>query len=94
MALAKNLINLFHEEGYFALERIITDQDLAELCLECQRNLDLQVTSMERVGAETLGLTQKEERYFRQNRYEESPFLERFLFSDQMLEIISSVVGR
>lgn len=94
MQVTKDDIKQFHEEGYFVLESIMAEQELTELRIDCQKNLDLQVASMERVGAETLGLSHKEKRYSLPCRHEDSPCLERFLFGDLMMEIIRSVLGQ
>jgi ectoine hydroxylase-related dioxygenase (phytanoyl-CoA dioxygenase family) len=83
----------FREEGYFVLESIICDQDLSGLQVECQKYLDLQVESMERVGAETLGVSHKHKRYSLHCRHEESPCLEQFLFGDLLMDIVSPVLG-
>ncbi len=93
MRVTEDDIKQFHEEGYFVLESIISEQDLTELRIECKKSLDLQVESMERVGAETLGLSHKGKRYSLPCRHEESPCLERFLFGDLMMEIVRPVLG-
>ncbi|MEK6337328.1 MAG: phytanoyl-CoA dioxygenase family protein [Acidobacteriota bacterium] len=94
MRVTKDDIKQFHQEGYFVLESIMAEQELTQLRIECQKSLDLQVASMETVGAETLGLSHKEKRYSLPCRHEESPCLERFLFGDLMNEIVRSVLGR
>ena len=93
MPIAEHLVKQFHREGYLILKSVISEEDLTHLNAECQRNLDKQVADMERVGAETLGLTQKEKRYFLTSLYEESPFLKQFLYCDQMIDIVGSLVG-
>lgn len=93
MLIAEQLIEQFHNEGYLVLQSVISEQDLVELCAECQRYLDKQIADMERVGTETLGLSQKDKRYFLSSLHEESSFLEQFLFSDQMMDIIGSLIG-
>ena len=93
MQITQDALRQFHEEGYFVLESVISEQALNELRIECQKALDLQLESMERVGAETLGLTHKNKRYSLPCRHEDSPSLERFLFSDLMSEILQPVLG-
>jgi ectoine hydroxylase-related dioxygenase (phytanoyl-CoA dioxygenase family) len=93
MTVTKDQIKQFHEEGYCVFEKIISEQDLAGLRFECEKHLRLQIASMERVGAETLGLSHKEKRYTLPCRHEESPFLEGFLFGEVMMEIIKSLIG-
>ncbi len=91
--ITEDKISEFHEEGYFVLERIISERDLEGLRIECQNSLELQMASMESVGAKTLGLSHREKRYSLPCRHEESPFLEEFLLGDLMMEIVGSVVG-
>ena len=91
--LTKDDMKQFHQEGYFVLEGIIPEHDVAGLCLECQKSLDALVAVMERTGAETLGLSHKEKRYTLPCRHEESSFLAKFLFGDLMMEIVMSTVG-
>jgi ectoine hydroxylase-related dioxygenase (phytanoyl-CoA dioxygenase family) len=93
MPLPENLVQQFHHQGYLVLERAIPDQDLIQLNEECEHSLDAQIGDMERVGAETLGLSQKEKRYFLPGIHEERPVLEQFLFGDQMQDLVSSLVG-
>ena len=93
MLLTKDDMKQFLDEGYFVLERAIPGPDLAGLRLECQQSLDTHVALMERVGAETLGLTHKEKRYTLPCWHEERPFLQRFLFGNVMMEIVRSTVG-
>jgi ectoine hydroxylase-related dioxygenase (phytanoyl-CoA dioxygenase family) len=94
MQMTKDQIKQFHEEGYCVLESVIAEQTLTELRTECQKSLDLQVASMERVGAQTLGLSHKDKRYFLSCRHEESPCLARFLFGELMLDIVRAVLGQ
>jgi ectoine hydroxylase-related dioxygenase (phytanoyl-CoA dioxygenase family) len=93
LLVTQNDLKQFQDEGYFVLESIISEQELSNLRIECQKSLDEQVESMERVGAETLGLSHKGKRYSLPCRHEESPSLERFLFGDLMMEIVGPVLG-
>jgi phytanoyl-CoA dioxygenase PhyH len=86
-------IRHFRSEGYFVLESIIPGADLAGLRAEAQKYLHLQIESMDRVGADVLGLSQKGGRFTLPCRHEESPVLEGFLFGDVLLEIIRATVG-
>lgn len=93
MAVTKNAIEQFKKDGYFVLERIISESDLIELNFECRKQLDLQMADMERVDADRLGLSHKKSRYFLPCRHEESPILARLIFGDSFIEIIRSVLG-
>lgn len=93
MSVTNDEIEQFKKDGYFVLERIISESDLVELNVECRKQLHLQMAYMERAGAEKLGLSHKESRYFLPCRHEESPILARLLFGDLLMEIIRSVLG-
>ncbi len=93
MRVTEDHIQQFNDEGFFVLEQIIPQQVLNELRSECQKNLELQIEDMERVGAETLGLSHKGKRYSLPCRHQESPSLEQFLFGDLMMDVVGSVLG-
>lgn len=93
MPVTQDHLSQFHEEGYFVLDGVIPTPDLADLRNECQKNLDAQIADMERVGAETLGLSHKGKRYSLPCRHEDSPALEKFLFGDLMMDVTVSVLG-
>lgn len=93
MLVTENNVRQFQDEGYFVLEKVIPDVDLAELRIECQKNLDLQISLMNSVGAETLGLSHKDQRYTLPTRHEESAFMQRFLFGELMAQIVGPLLG-
>ena len=94
MRITQDNIKQFQNDGYFVLERIIEEKNLNELRVESQNALAIQTESMERAGAEKLGLTHKNKRYFLPCRHEESASLEHFLFGDLMIEIVRTILGR
>jgi ectoine hydroxylase-related dioxygenase (phytanoyl-CoA dioxygenase family) len=93
LRVTEHQLHQFEQEGYFVLERVIPEQVLGDLRRECQKSLDRQIEDMEKVGAETLGLSHKGKRYSLPCRHEESPTLEQFLFGDLMMDIVGSVLG-
>ena len=54
----------FHDEGYFILERVLTDAQLASLRSECQRFIAAIDEDMDRQGVEVQGINHKGKRYF------------------------------
>lgn len=86
-------IDKLRDEGYFLLEGVISGQDLAGLRAECQTSLELQRADMERVGAETLGLSHKDKRYSLPCWHDRSPALASFLFGDMALDIVAAALG-
>lgn len=83
----------FLKTGYAVLERVIPEPDVAELRLECQRHLDLQLSLMDQVGAQTLGLSHRNQRYFLSSWHQEKTFLERFLMGELMTDIVKATLG-
>jgi ectoine hydroxylase-related dioxygenase (phytanoyl-CoA dioxygenase family) len=86
-------IRHFHEHGYVVLDRVVPPMLLAAMQAECDRNLQLQIEAMEQVGARTLGLSQRDRRYFLQDRYEESEALTDFLFGPLIRPIVRRLIG-
>jgi len=93
MPIAENLVEQFHREGYLIFPRVISEPDLAALHVECQQCLGQQIADMERVGAEAMGLSHKQKRYFLPSRHDDRASLQRFLFSDQILSLVGSLIG-
>lgn len=82
----------FRAHGYLVLDRIIEPALLAAMQQECDRNLDLQRADMERVGSDTLGLSQRNRRYFLPDRFDESAALTDFLFGP-VVRTITALLG-
>jgi ectoine hydroxylase-related dioxygenase (phytanoyl-CoA dioxygenase family) len=85
-------IRRFHDEGFFLLERVVRDEDLAALRAECQRFISERDREMDRLGVDTLDLDHRGCRYFL-HAYGKSPAAERFLFSDLMTQIARAALG-
>ncbi|MDO8362236.1 MAG: phytanoyl-CoA dioxygenase family protein [Actinomycetota bacterium] len=83
----------FRREGYLVLPAVLTADELAGLRAECERRLTEMVATMDAVGAQTLGLSHRDRRYFLHAPYQDSPFLHRFLFDDAMVDIAASLLG-
>lgn len=86
-------VEQFQEHGYLVLESVIPPPLLADLQQECERNLRIQLADMERVGAQKLGLSHKDQRHFLPDRFHESPALTGFLFGDVISAIIAPLIG-
>ncbi len=87
-------VEQFQQHGYLILENVIPPPLLADLQLECERNLKMQLADMERVGAQTLGLSHRDQRHFLPDRFHESTALTGFLFGDIVSAIIAPLIGR
>ena len=80
----------FRSEGYFVLERAVSDQDLERLRNECQRSVAEKDAAMARAGTATEGISHRGSRYFAKNGHERSSF---FLFGPTMEDIVRSLLG-
>ena len=83
----------YHEEGYFILERVIPDDQLAFLRAKCDRLVQAQEEEMDRQGTDTLKLSRRGSRYFVFLSYRDDPDLADFIFSDLMAAICRATVG-
>lgn len=83
----------YQQEGYFILENVMTQEQLAGLRQECQRYIEKFDAEMEEKGVTTLGITHYKKRYFISNRGSESPVITDFLFSDLMADIAKATLG-
>ena len=65
----------FRKEGYFILERVLSDHFLELLRGECQHFIDAKDAEMSAQGDEQQGITQKGKRYFIANCFRQQPRL-------------------
>lgn len=83
----------FQEHGFVVFERALPSAMLTALQAECDRNLVLQLDAMDRVGTNTLGLSQRDRRYFLPDRFQESSALTSLLFGSIVGEIVQRLLG-
>jgi ectoine hydroxylase-related dioxygenase (phytanoyl-CoA dioxygenase family) len=83
----------FESHGYFILERAIEEATLTKLRETAGRFVAEADAEMERRGVTTLGITHKNNRYFIGNKFQQSPELREFLFSDLMAGICRATLG-
>jgi ectoine hydroxylase-related dioxygenase (phytanoyl-CoA dioxygenase family) len=82
----------FREEGFFVLERVVPERQLATLRDECQRFVDASDREMDRLGVDQHDLDHRGRRYF-VHAYGKSPAVQRILFSDPMAQIARAALG-
>ena len=82
----------FNDEGFFVLESVVPESDLAALRAECRRFIDERDREMDRLGVDTLDLDHRGSRYF-VHAYGKSEAAERFLRSDLMRELATAALG-
>jgi ectoine hydroxylase-related dioxygenase (phytanoyl-CoA dioxygenase family) len=83
----------YRENGFFILNSVIPDEELAIVRKECIELIEEQNKEMERLGTNTLNLTKKNSRYFVFLAYKDRPQLGEFIFSDMMAEICKATIG-
>lgn len=83
----------FEREGFFILERVLSDEQLENLREEAKRFVTLMDAEMDAQGVITMGITHKGNRYFIGNRFPDSRKLREFLFSDLMADVCRATLG-
>lgn len=83
----------FRDEGYFVLERALTDEQLELLRGGAQYSIDKLDAAMDAAGTDTIGINHRGKRYFSNMIYQDRPELRQFLFSDTMAEICRATLG-
>jgi ectoine hydroxylase-related dioxygenase (phytanoyl-CoA dioxygenase family) len=83
---------LFRDEGWFVLERVVPPHELEALRSECQRFIDERDAEMDRLGVDRIDLDHRDQRYF-VHAWGKSLAVERFLLSDVMLQIAQATLG-
>lgn len=86
-------IQQYRKDGYFILEKAMTDEQLEGLRAECQRYIDTFDAEMEAKGVTSLGITHYKKRYFISNRGAESSIITDFLFSSLMADVCRATLG-
>ncbi len=93
MKITKQQIDQFNNEGFFILERVISEDQIEGLRAECQRYIDKYEQEMEAKGVTSIGINHYKKRYFISQRGMESPIITDFLFSDLMADICKATLG-
>lgn len=80
-------------EGYFVLEGILSDEQLALLRGGAQFAMDRADSEMNAAGVDRMGINARGKRYFSAMTYRQRPELKDFLFSGLMAEICRATIG-
>ncbi|MCM2577135.1 phytanoyl-CoA dioxygenase family protein [Streptomyces meridianus] len=83
----------YEKEGYFVLERVLTDEQLELLRGGAQYSIDKLDAAMDAAGVDTIGINHRGKRYFSNMIYEDRPELRSFLFSDTTAQICKATLG-
>jgi hypothetical protein len=83
----------YEKEGYFILERALTQEQLELLRGGAQYSMDKLDAAMDEAGVDRIGINARGKRYFSHMIYRDRPELRRFLFSETMREICRATLG-
>ncbi|CAN5805956.1 hypothetical protein BH09VER1_BH09VER1_49940 [soil metagenome] len=83
----------FQDEGYFILERCVSEEHLALLRSNCQFRTDALDAEMREKGVDREELNAVGRRYFVPRCYQQKPELGQFTFGELMAEICRATIG-
>ena len=83
----------YEREGWFVLEAVLGDTELADLRGECQHFIDKRDAEMDAAGTDHIGLCMRGRRYFVNNCSTESEVLRRFVLDERMADICRATLG-
>jgi ectoine hydroxylase-related dioxygenase (phytanoyl-CoA dioxygenase family) len=83
----------YRDEGWFLLERVLTDDQLALLREVADYAVAKVDAEMDAAGVDRLGINARGRRYFSDMIYRDRPELRTFLFSDLMARIVGATLG-
>lgn len=83
----------YQEEGYFILERAISDAHLEILRSACDHLIDKMHEEMDRLGVDHIHISHRGKRYHIAKRYAEASGLADYVFSPLMAEICRATIG-
>jgi ectoine hydroxylase-related dioxygenase (phytanoyl-CoA dioxygenase family) len=83
----------YRDEGYFVIERALTDEQLELLRAGAQFSMDKLDAAFDANGVDRIGINARGKRYFSAMIYKDRPELRQFLFSDTMAEICKATLG-
>jgi ectoine hydroxylase-related dioxygenase (phytanoyl-CoA dioxygenase family) len=84
---------LYKDEGYMVLERIVPEEHLELLRGNCQARVDAIEADMTKQGVDRIGLNKRGSRYFAAFCYRETLEMGRFIFSELMAEVCRATIG-
>lgn len=87
------MIEQYRTEGYFILERALSDDQLALLREGARYAIDKLDERMDAAGTDSLGINHRGKRYFSAMTSQDNTALRAFVFSDLMAEICRATIG-
>jgi hypothetical protein len=83
----------FIDEGYFILERAISDDHLQILRDSCDRLIELMHEEMDRLGTDHIHISHRGKRYHIAKQYPAVPRLQEYIFGPLLAEICKATIG-
>ncbi len=80
-------------EGYFIVENAIRDEHLQILQESCDLLIDLMHQEMDRLGTDHIHISHRGKRYHVAKKYDQTPRLAEYVFSDLMAEVCKATIG-
>lgn len=93
MTVTAQMREQYETDGYFILERALSDDQLDLLRGGAAYAIEKADREMDAAGVDRLDLNARGKRYFSNMIYQDRPELRRFLFSDTMAEICRATLG-
>ena len=83
----------YQRDGYFILERAIGEEHLTILRDSCDHLIDLMHQEMDRLGTDHIHISHRGKRYHIAKKYDQSPRLTEYVFSDLMADVCKATIG-
>ena len=83
----------FRTEGYFILERAISDDHLQILRNACEYLIEAMHQEMDRLGTDHIHISHRGKRYHIAKQYAAAPRLEEYVFGDLMADVCRATIG-
>jgi ectoine hydroxylase-related dioxygenase (phytanoyl-CoA dioxygenase family) len=81
------------DEGYFILERAISDEHLQIMRDACEHLIGIMHAEMDRQGTDHIHISHRGKRYHIAKQYHQAPRLDEYVFGDLMAEVCQATIG-
>jgi ectoine hydroxylase-related dioxygenase (phytanoyl-CoA dioxygenase family) len=81
------------DEGFFILERAISDEHLQILRDACDHLIEVMHAEMDRQGTDHIHISHRGKRYHIAKQYDQAPRLAEYVFGDLMAEVCKATIG-
>lgn len=81
------------DEGYFILERAISDEHLQIMRDACDHLIGIMHAEMDRLGTDHIHISHRGKRYHIAKQYHQAPRLDEYVFGDLMADVCKATIG-